>query len=159
MFHYFALQERRKERDKDNMRQKESIRQMEESLKARERIYKERIKGLEGQTEVLKEQLSKEMRRRQVFISGKQIQRSVINYPHFQTQKLTSTGHYFHLKLIHEADPQSPPVVIIVFARLSSVLLSVRPSPLFKTKQISEWIIDDTCLVRLILRDFTKSVL
>ena len=43
---------------------------MEEGLKARERIYKERIRGLEEQVEVLKDQLSKEMRRRKVFIAG-----------------------------------------------------------------------------------------
>ena len=45
-----------------------------------------------------------------------------------------STGGHLHQKpLIHEADPQSRPrpVVIIVFAHV------VRPSPLFKTKQIS----------------------
>ena len=35
------------------------------------------------------------------------------------------------LLLIHSADPQSRPAVIIVFAHV------VRPSPLFKTKQIS----------------------
>ena len=43
---------------------------MEESLKAREQIYKERIRGLEEQVDLLKDQLAKEMRRRQVFISG-----------------------------------------------------------------------------------------
>ena len=36
--------------------------------------------------------------------------------------------------LIHSADPQSRLVVIIVFAH---VVRPVRPSPLFKTKQIS----------------------
>lgn len=64
------LQERRRERDKENNRQKETIRQMEISLAARERIYKDRIRGLEEQMELLKDQLSKEMRRRQVFISS-----------------------------------------------------------------------------------------
>ena len=58
--------------------------------------------------------------------------------------------------LIHSANPQSRPVVIISFAHV------VRPSPLFKsskTKQqktmvatgetvgLAEWIIDDTSLV------------
>ena len=43
---------------------------METSLAAREKIYKERIRGLEQQVEVVKDQLSKEMRRRQVFISS-----------------------------------------------------------------------------------------
>lgn len=49
------------------------MKQMESSLTAKEKIYKERIRGLEQQVGVLKEQLSKEMRRRQVFISGKTI--------------------------------------------------------------------------------------
>ena len=64
------LRERRRERDKENGRQKEAIKQMETSLSAREKIYKERIRGLEQQVEVVKDQLSKEMRRRQVFISS-----------------------------------------------------------------------------------------
>ena len=64
------LQERRRERDKENQRQKESLRQMETSLSAKEKIYKERINGLEGQVDVLKDQLSKEMRRRQTLIQG-----------------------------------------------------------------------------------------
>jgi flagellar capping protein FliD len=64
------LQERRRERDKENQRQKDAIRQMETSLSAREKIFKERINGLEGQVDVLKDQLSKEMRRRQTFITG-----------------------------------------------------------------------------------------
>ena len=64
------LSDRRRERDKENHRQREALRQMEEGLKARERIYKERIRGLEEQVEVLKDQLAKEMRRRKVFIAG-----------------------------------------------------------------------------------------
>ena len=64
------LRERRRERDKENGRQKEAIKQMETSLSAREKIYKERIRGLEQQVEVVKDQLAKEMRRRQVFISS-----------------------------------------------------------------------------------------
>jgi hypothetical protein len=64
------LQERRRERDKDNQRQKEAMRQMESSLSSREKIFKERINGLEEQVDVLKDQLSKEMRRRQTFIAG-----------------------------------------------------------------------------------------
>ena len=43
---------------------------METSLSAREKIFKERIVGLEGQVDVLKDQLSKEMRRRQTLIAG-----------------------------------------------------------------------------------------
>jgi len=64
------LQERRRERDKENQRQKEALKQMETSLSAREKIFKERIVGLEGQVDVLKDQLSKEMRRRQTLIAG-----------------------------------------------------------------------------------------
>ena len=45
------LSDRRRERDKENHRQREALRQMEEGLKARERIYKERIRGLEEQVE------------------------------------------------------------------------------------------------------------
>jgi hypothetical protein len=46
------------------------MRQMESSLSSREKIFKERINGLEEQVDVLKDQLSKEMRRRQTFIAG-----------------------------------------------------------------------------------------
>ena len=64
------------------------------------------------------------------------------------------------VELIHEANP-----MIIVFAHV------VRSSPLFKTKRISseetmfatgktiglaEWIIDDTCLVSLVLGEDEK---
>jgi chromosome segregation ATPase len=63
------LQERRKEREKENQRQRESVRQVETSQLAREKIFKERINGLEQQVDVLKDQLSKEMRRRQTLIS------------------------------------------------------------------------------------------
>lgn len=65
------LRERRRERDKENARQKEALRHVENSLAARERIYKERIAALEQQVDSLKEQLSKELRRRQVFLSSK----------------------------------------------------------------------------------------
>ena len=69
-------------------------------------------------------------------------------------------------KLIHSADPQSRPVVIIIFGHV--VRPFVRPSPLFKsrkTKQqktmfatgvtlgLAEWIIDDTCLVSFMFKD------
>ena len=43
--------------------------------------------------------------------------------------------HIEWIKLIHEADPQSQPVGIVVFAHV--VCSYVRPSPHFKTKQIS----------------------
>ena len=60
-------------------------------------------------------------------------------------------------QLIHSADPQSRPVMIIAFTYV--IRPSVRPSPLFKMQQsktnfqgkqcalLVEWIINDTCLV------------
>ncbi len=74
------LQERRRERDKDNQRQKEAMRQMESSLSSREKIFKERINGLEEQVDVLKDQLSKEMRRRQTFIAGSWKHKQLASY-------------------------------------------------------------------------------
>ena len=62
------LQERRKEREKESGRQKEILRQLESSQGSREKIFKERIHGLEQQVDLLKDQLSKESRRRQTFI-------------------------------------------------------------------------------------------
>ena len=62
------LQDRRKEREKENLRQRESLKHIEVTNTAREKIFKERIYGLEQQVDVLKDQLSKEMRRRQTFI-------------------------------------------------------------------------------------------
>ena len=41
------LQERRKEREKENYRQKEAVKQIEMTHLAREKIFKERIHGLE----------------------------------------------------------------------------------------------------------------
>ena len=64
------LSERRKDRDKDNVRHNDSLNKMKSALDSREKIYKERIKGLEQQVDVLKDQLAKETRRRQIFISG-----------------------------------------------------------------------------------------
>ncbi len=64
------LRERRKERDKENSRQRESTAQLETTMTSREKIYKDRIRSLETQNESLKERLSKEMRSRQKFISG-----------------------------------------------------------------------------------------
>ena len=46
------LRERRRERDKENARQKETLKQMEDGLRARERIYRERIAGLEEQVKM-----------------------------------------------------------------------------------------------------------
>ena len=64
--------------------------------------------------------------------------------------------------LIHEADPQSRPVVIIMFAHV--VRSSVRPHflkqnkfqvktmfAIGKTVGLAEWIIDDTCFVSIVL--------
>ena len=58
--------------DRDSVRMKESALRAEEALTAKERIYKERILGLEGQIETLRDQLSKEMKRRQLLISGEE---------------------------------------------------------------------------------------
>merc|ERR1719510_512206 len=54
------LQERRQERERDHTRHAAAIKQLEHSLNSRERMYKERITGLEGQVEILRDQLSKE---------------------------------------------------------------------------------------------------
>lgn len=62
------LQDRRKEREKESNRQRETLRQLESTQTSREKIFKERIYGLEQQVDVLKDQLNKEMRRRQAFI-------------------------------------------------------------------------------------------
>ena len=65
------LAERRKEKDRQSLRQREATMRSEEALAAKERIYKERIRGLEEQIETLRDQLSKELKRRQILISGK----------------------------------------------------------------------------------------
>ena len=64
------LQERRKEKDREATRLREAATRADEALTAKERIYKERIVGLESQIETLRDQLSKEMKRRQLLISG-----------------------------------------------------------------------------------------
>ena len=63
------LNDRRKEREKENGRQREVLRQLEGNQSARDKIFKERIQSLEHQVNLLKEQLSKEMRRRQTLIT------------------------------------------------------------------------------------------
>ena len=63
------LNDRRKEREKENGRQREVLRQLEGNQSARDKIFKERIQILEHQVNLLKEQLSKEMRRRQTLIT------------------------------------------------------------------------------------------
>ena len=64
------LQERRKEKDREATRLREAATRSDEALTAKERIYKERIMGLESQIETLRDQLSQEMKRRQLLISG-----------------------------------------------------------------------------------------
>ena len=63
------LNDRRREREKENGRQREVLRQLEGNQSARDKIFKERIQGLELQVNQLKDQLSKEMRRRQTLIT------------------------------------------------------------------------------------------
>ena len=48
------------------------------------------------------------------------------------THSPTSCIHYFHLKLIHSANPKSRPVGIIGFSHV------VRPSPLFKSRKTKQ---------------------
>lgn len=62
------LHERRREREKEANRQKDIFKHLEQSQTTREKIFKERVYSLEQQVEHLKEQLSKEMKRRQTFI-------------------------------------------------------------------------------------------
>ena len=64
------LSERRKEKEKELRRHKVELDRCRESLNAKERIYRERIKGLEDQMELLKDQLGKELRRKEDFISN-----------------------------------------------------------------------------------------
>jgi len=64
------LAERRKEKEKETARHREALKHAENSLVAREKIYKERIHKLEGQVDSLKEKVAKENRRRQLFISS-----------------------------------------------------------------------------------------
>ena len=72
-----------------------------------------------------------------------------------------------HWILINEAGPQSRPVVIIVFAHVvrSSVRLHFSKQNIFQAKtmfttsetvSLTEWIIDDSCLVCFVLLDFIK---
>ena len=46
-----ATQERKLEREREQGRHRENLRQLEHSLNSRERMYKERIQGLEDQVE------------------------------------------------------------------------------------------------------------
>ena len=64
------LQERKVEREKDHTRHASSLKQLEHSLNSRERMYKERISGLEEQVHILRDQLSKEARSRRSFLNS-----------------------------------------------------------------------------------------
>ena len=64
------LFERQKEKEKDQKRHQHEVLRCQETLVARERIYKERINGLEKQIETLRDQLDKELKRRKIFISN-----------------------------------------------------------------------------------------
>ena len=64
------LFERQKEKEKDLKRHQHEVLRCQETLNARERIYKERINGLEKQIETLRDQLDKELKRRKNFISN-----------------------------------------------------------------------------------------
>ena len=52
------------ERERDHTRHSSSLKQLEHSLNSRERMYKERIAGLEEQVHILRDQLTKEARSR-----------------------------------------------------------------------------------------------
>ena len=66
------LQERRSERERDHTRHTSTLKQLEHSLNSRERMYKERISGLEEQVHLLRDQMSKEARSRRSYISSSQ---------------------------------------------------------------------------------------
>jgi len=67
------LQERKVERERDHTRHAASLKQLEHSLNSRERMYKERISGLEEQVNLLRDQISKEARSRRSYISSSQV--------------------------------------------------------------------------------------
>ena len=68
-----TLKERKMERDRDHSRHASSLKQLEHSLNSRERMYKERIAGLEDQVHVLRDQLTKEARTRRSYINNSQL--------------------------------------------------------------------------------------
>ena len=67
------LGERRLERERDHGRHASSLKQLEHSLNSRERMYKERITGLEDQVTALRDQLTKEARTRRSYIANSQL--------------------------------------------------------------------------------------
>ena len=67
------MKERKVERERDHTRHASSLKQLEHSLNSRERMYKERISGLEEQVHILRDQLSKEARSRRTFLNSSQV--------------------------------------------------------------------------------------
>ena len=67
------LGERKLERERDHGRHASSLKQLEHSLNSRERMYKERITGLEDQVTALRDQLTKEARTRRSYIANSQL--------------------------------------------------------------------------------------
>ena len=67
------MKERKVEREKDHTRHASSLKQLEHSLNSRERMYKERISGLEEQVHILRDQLNKEARSRRSFLNSSQV--------------------------------------------------------------------------------------
>ena len=67
------MKERKVERERDHTRHASSLKQLEHSLNSRERMYKERISGLEEQVHILRNQLSKEARSRRTFLNSSQV--------------------------------------------------------------------------------------
>ena len=67
------LSERKMERERDHTRHTSSLKQLEHSLNSRERMYKERIAGLEDQVHILREQMTREARSRRSFINSSQM--------------------------------------------------------------------------------------
>ena len=65
-----AMQERKVERERDHSRHTASMKQLEHSLNSRERMYKERIAGLEEQVHIVRDQLARESKNRRTYISS-----------------------------------------------------------------------------------------
>ncbi len=104
------LKERRRERDRENARQKEALKHVEGSLASRERIYKDRIAALEQQVDALKEQLAKELRRRQVFISSESsyICKSSICVPAYVHTRTSTDSFFCDLKALRASAARCP---------------------------------------------------
>ena len=70
--------------------------------------------------------------------------------------------------LIHEAEPQSGPVVIIIFSHLVHTFHNLAKQNNFQVKMVitasgtlgqAEWIIDNTCLVKAVSKNALKFIL